>query len=149
MAELNLTDFQNVHKLAHQLATAVECALFNKLCPNDSGISKEYGKRFRDLLVGLKNDENQDLRFQLLTGAAKPQDFIDFDKDQLAPRSLIEQREKSQQMYFNENVLKTGNMAHQIVFKNHKGEEIRDLYPQDDKIEPFPPNLHANSHALG
>ena len=51
------------------LASQIESALFIKM---DEQISRDYGKKFRDLLTALKNDDNTELREGLLT-AKSPQ----------------------------------------------------------------------------
>ena len=78
--------------ISFNLATKIESRLYAEM--NDE-INKEYGKKFRDLLTGLKNDENIQLRTGLLSGNTKPEDFVSFDRVQLLPKSLIEMREKS------------------------------------------------------
>jgi hypothetical protein len=88
-----LQDYEQLYKVAKELGHKTECALF-AVFSKDEVIDREYGKRFRDLLVGLKNDENQELRSNLVTGKVKPNEFVDFDKDKLCPQSLIDKREK-------------------------------------------------------
>ena len=79
------------------VATKIESCLF---CDLNEEINKEYGKKFRDLLVGLKNDQNTELRRGLILGSIKPADFVRYEKDQLIPKSLILMREQSQKKYF-------------------------------------------------
>ena len=56
-----------------KLATKIESSLFVEF---KDEITKDYGKRFRDLLVGLKNDENNQLRKELITGKIRPEEFV-------------------------------------------------------------------------
>ena len=84
------------------LATKIESSLFIEM---KEDISREYGKRFRDLLTALKNDENTELRLNLLVGKIQPEDFVRFERDQLIPKSLMQLREESQRKYFQENVI--------------------------------------------
>ena len=72
------------------VATKIESCLF---CDQNEEISKDYGKKFRDLLVGLKNDQNTELRRGLILGSIKPADFVRYEKDLLIPKSLILMRE--------------------------------------------------------
>ena len=51
--------------IAQEFAGKLESSLFVE---NEEQISKEYGKKFRDLLTGLKNDENYKLRSGILLG---------------------------------------------------------------------------------
>ena len=51
------------------MASKIESSLYVEF---NEEITKEYGKRFRDLLTGLKNDENHELRRNLLLGNIKP-----------------------------------------------------------------------------
>lgn len=82
----------------------------------------------------------------------KPEQFVEFDRDQLAPQSLIEKREKRQQKFFQENVIEGST---HVVYKSHKGEEQIEIWPANrnlganldditNKLEPFPPNLHSS-----
>ena len=86
---LNLNDFDQIFDCSKKVATKIESCLFEKHCAKDDKISAIYGKRYRDLLVGLKNQENELLRLSLITGGVKAHEFIEFDKDKLAPRSLL------------------------------------------------------------
>jgi hypothetical protein len=95
------------------------------------------------------------LRLNLISGRVKPHVFVNFDKDQLAPRSLIEKREMRQQKYFQENVIQPSDQT-SIVFKNHKGEEKRDLNSKSgaeaekplSQCEPFPPGIHNSKMGI-
>ena len=104
-------------------------------------ISKEYGKKFRDLLTALKNDENTELREGLLLGKIQPEEFVKYERDQLIPKSLMQLREQSQRKYFQENVQLDSDKPIQVVMKSHKGEETRQLYPsgQSSAVESEPP----------
>lgn len=58
----------------------------------DEQISRDYGKKFRDLLTALKNDDNTELREGLLTGEITPTFFVDFGREKLIPKRLMMQR---------------------------------------------------------
>lgn len=75
---LDYSDLEEMSARSLAIATKIESCLF---CDSGEEISKEYGKKFRDLLVGLKNDENVDLRRGLILGTIKPADFVRYEKD--------------------------------------------------------------------
>lgn len=52
-----------------EIATKIESALY---VSNGEEISREYGKRFRDLQSAMRNEENVKLRLNLLTGDTLP-----------------------------------------------------------------------------
>ena len=58
----------------------------------DEQISRDYGKKFRDLLTALKNDDNTELREGLLTGEITPASFVEFGREKLIPKRLMIQR---------------------------------------------------------
>lgn len=89
---LDYTDLEEMAVRSLAIATKIESCLF---CDSNEEISKEYGKRFRDLLVGLKNDENVELRRGMILGSIKPADFVRYEKDKLIPKSLVMMREQS------------------------------------------------------
>ena len=93
---LNLKDFNNFESMsdvALHLGTKIESALF---VDNKEEITKEYSRKFRDLLVGLKNDLNTELRLHLLTGKVTPTVFVKFEKDELLPKAVLARREEQQ-----------------------------------------------------
>ena len=87
---------------ANTVATKIEACLY---CKCNEQISKEYSKVFRDLLVGLKNDENTQIRRDLIVGTLSAADFVNIDKNKLIPASLKLMREQSQKKYFQQNML--------------------------------------------
>jgi predicted transcriptional regulator YdeE len=87
---LNFSQLDKMADASLYLSTKIESALFVEM---NEEISKDYGKKFRDLLAALKNDENTELREGLVTGKIKPADFVKFERNQLIPKSLILQRE--------------------------------------------------------
>jgi hypothetical protein len=74
----DLTNFKTNADAALILATKIESSLKTLTCKEDDEISKEYTRKFRDLLVGLKNDKNRELRLNLVTGEILPSDFAQF-----------------------------------------------------------------------
>ena len=52
-------------------------------------ISRDYGKKFRDLLAALKNDDNTDLREGILSGSITPADFVEFGREKLISKRLM------------------------------------------------------------
>lgn len=60
------------------LATKIESALFVAM---EEKISKEYGKKFRDLIAALKNDEHKELREGLVTGNIPSNEFVKYERD--------------------------------------------------------------------
>ena len=119
---LNFSDLEKMAEVSLYLATKIESALYVEL---KEEISKDYGKKFRDLLTALKNDENTELREGLVTGRISPADFVKFERNQLIPKSLILQREQSQKKYFQENVIIDSDI---VVIKSAKGEETRQVF---------------------
>lgn len=86
-------DFKDLEKMAEiglVIATQIESSLYVEM---GEDITKEYGKKFRDLLTALKNDENTELREGLLLGKILPEEFVKYERDQLMPKSLMELRE--------------------------------------------------------
>ena len=67
--------------VANVMANKIEASLFVKYSGEDSKVNKEYGKRFRDFLIGLKADGNTQLRLDLLSGKVTPSEFVMYDKD--------------------------------------------------------------------
>ena len=57
--QIDFNDLEKMSELSLVLATKIESSLFVEM---GEDISREYGKRFRDLLTALKNDENTELR---------------------------------------------------------------------------------------
>ena len=93
-------DFKDLDKMAersNRVATKIESCLF---CKCNEIITKDYTKIFRDLLVGLKNDENTQIRRALIVGDMTAADFVSIDKTKLIPESLKLMREQSQKRYF-------------------------------------------------
>jgi hypothetical protein len=95
--KIDFKDFSGLAARANTVATKIESCLF---CKCNEQISKEYSKIFRDLLVGLKNDENTLIRRELIIGTMTAADFVNIDKTKLIPASLKLMREQSQKKYF-------------------------------------------------
>lgn len=87
--KLTSFNFKNLDEMAKgciELASQIESALFVKM---KEEISRDYGKKFRDLLAALKNDDNSNLREGLLTGSVTPADFVEFGREKLIPKRLM------------------------------------------------------------
>jgi len=95
--KLDFKDFDNLAVRANTVATKIEACLY---CKCNEQISKEYSKIFRDLLVGIKNDENKQIRRELIVGTLSAADFVNIDKTKLIPASMKLMREQSQKKYF-------------------------------------------------
>ena len=83
------------------LASQIEASLFDKM---KEEISSDYGKKFRDLLTALKNDQNVELREGLLTGSITSNDFVEFGREKLIPKKFLLQRDQAQKKFFEDNV---------------------------------------------
>ena len=65
-------------ELSLVIAAKIESSLFVEM---GDDITKEYGKKFRDLLTALKNDENTELREGLLLGKILPEEFVRYERE--------------------------------------------------------------------
>lgn len=77
-------------KLSDNLASQIESELFAN---QGDSITKDYGKKFRDLTTGLRHELNKHIRQELLHGELQPVDFVKYDRTQLMPKQLVEKRE--------------------------------------------------------
>ena len=111
---------------------------------NESQLSKEYTRKFRQLQASLRHDENQELRLKVLSGAIEPLAVTTLRADQLAPRSRQEQME--QQIRYNfESKIKLNDDADSaagvMVVKTDQGLEFvsasKKKFDQDNLEEKY------------
>ena len=70
-------------------------------------ISREYGRKFRQLQASLRNEDNSTLRFQLLTGEIEPISMVSLSADDLAPKARKDQIENIKKDHFDQRVKMT------------------------------------------
>ena len=76
--QIEFKNFEKMAELSLVIASKIESSLFVEM---GDDITKEYGKRFRDLLTALKNDENTELREGLLLGKILPEEFVRYERE--------------------------------------------------------------------
>jgi hypothetical protein len=91
---------------------------------NTSGkeITREYGRKFRQLQTSLRNDQNAELRSQLLKESINAIELTQMTPDQLAPKSKQEQIEESKKFFFEQRVLPKDEGM--VIMKTSAGLEI-------------------------
>ena len=70
-------------------------------------ISREYGRKFRQLQASLRNEDNSTLRFQLLTSEIEPISMVSLSADDLAPKARKDQIENIKKDHFDQRVKMT------------------------------------------
>ena len=95
----------------HRIAQKIEAGMFARY---DSFIvslfffnqiykqSKDYGVKYRQLKAALKNDDNYELRYKLLTEKQDPTTLVDKSSNELAPKKLQELQQQQIQKFFKE-----------------------------------------------
>ena len=66
----------------------------------NSELNKEYSRKFKQLQASLRNDDNYELRIQLLTGKIEPLSVTQLKTEQLAPRIRHEHKERQLKQNF-------------------------------------------------
>ena len=70
--ELNLSsdiDWEEAYRFCLKIGTEIESGMWVNF---NNEISRDYGRKFRQLQASLRNDENEILRQQLLNGEIEP-----------------------------------------------------------------------------
>ena len=89
-------------------------------------ISRDYGRKFRQLQASLRNDENDILRQQLLNGEIEPVSVTSLTQEHLAPKSRQEQNELIKKKHFEQKIKINGESESSgglLVVKTSQGLE--------------------------
>ncbi|CDW83551.1 transcription elongation factor s- [Stylonychia lemnae] len=122
-------DQDQIYDFCTKIATKIESGMW--VCFEES-VSKDYSSKYRQLYTALKNDENFELRFQILSGDIDPVKVTELSSQQLAPKSLQERVELQKKKYFEEQTIV--NDPIQLIVKSHKGDEIMQLNVEDRRV---------------
>lgn len=87
--------------LCHSLGTNIESGMWVFF---ENEISKDYGRKFRQLQTSLRNEENYELRLQILNREMDALTLTKLSNEQLVPRSRKEKMEQSKKQFFEEHV---------------------------------------------
>lgn len=89
----------------------------------EKALNKEYGRKFRQLQTSLRNDENFELRLQLLSGQIDPLKVHELTNEQLVPPSRKEKIEQSKRRYFEQAVFLPDKDDMKKIIKTTQGLE--------------------------
>ena len=96
---------------------------------NDSLLSKEYTRKYRQLLGALRHEDNHELRMQILTGQTEPLAVASLKPHQLAPKTKQEKKEEQIKQYFESKIKLDdgdGDVGGKMVVKTDQGLEFID-----------------------
>ena len=88
-------------------------------------VSREYGRKFRQLQASIRNDENDGLRHQLLIGKIEPVAITTLTPEQLAPKRRQEENELIKRKNFEQKIKidDEDNVSGGLVVKTSQGLE--------------------------
>jgi hypothetical protein len=82
------------------ITLAIEANLYHKFNRN-VGKTSEYTNRSRFIVLNMKHERNFDLRLKILVEDITPSELADMNEDELAPKSVHDERLAKQQEFFN------------------------------------------------
>jgi hypothetical protein len=94
----------------------------------EKSLNKEYGRKFRQLQTSLRNDENFELRLQLLSAQIDPLKVHELTNEQLLPPSRKHQIEQSKRRYFEQAVFLPDKEDMKKIIKTTQGLEYISTY---------------------
>ena len=77
-------DWEAAYNFCLKLGTDIESGMWVQF---KNEISREYGRKFRQLQASLRNDDNITLRFRLLKGEIEPISVTSLSADDLVPKA--------------------------------------------------------------
>lgn len=115
------------------ITLAIEANLYHKFNRN-VGKTSEYTQRSRFIVLNLKHERNFDLRLKILLEDISPSELAGMGEDELAPKSVHNERQQKQQEFFNAREI-TDDFK--VLAKSHKGDlDIGDIEEQKIKLAP-------------